>query len=522
MASAAPALPPGSPWAPDYTWQPGYPTSVSVGDVSSSWLAQAGPPREPSDPQAASVGPRAEYIAPAQAYSTRQPAPGGSSKAKALEQKVLGSHKPLFYNNDFSYLNDPKYTDWHLGDNLKRHAIGDWGMLDVGGQYRLRHHSERNHRGLGLTGVDDDFLLERWRLYGNLEVHDNVRFFGEMLDAQSSFEEFAPRAIEENRFDMLNLFVDVRLLEASEGELWGRVGRQELLYGAQRLVSPLDWANTRRTFEGAKLFWDGENWDIDAFYVRPMQVRPDDFDAPDQSREFMGVYATSKICEHRTIDLYYLRYVESDETIAPTLFEFAYDTLGSRWQEECGDWLAEVEAGVQLGEFDDQDHMAGFFTLGGGRKFPEWDWKPVLWLYYDWASGDETLGNGFDHLFPLGHRYLGWMDLYGRRNIEDINWLLTLDPTDRLKLSFWHHVFFLEDGDDVPYSVVMTPEAAAPGGSQYLGQEIDLAAEWVVTPRTGLLLGYSHFFAGEFYETNPTVPFSDDADFFYTQYTVNF
>ena len=443
-------------------------------------------------------------------------------KMAKLEKQVIGSHKALFYNNDFSYLFDACYRDWHLGDHLKRRCLGDWGVLDIGGQYRLRHHSERNMRGLGLTGRDDDFLLHRWRLYANTEIGSSLRFYAEMIDAQSNYEEFAPRPIEENRFDMLNLFADARLYDGCRGDLWARVGRQELLYGSQRLVSPLDWANTPRTLEGGKLFWKGEDWDVDAFWVRPMNVRREEFDAPDQSQEFMGVYATTKRWKDRTLDLYWLRYLETDDTLAPGVAPFQFDTLGARWQQEYDNWLCEVEAGVQWGEFDRQDHKAGFFTIGGGRKVPNAPWKPVAWIYYDWASGDETLGNGFHHLFPLGHRYLGWMDLYGRRNIEDINFLLTLEPSERIKLFLWHHIFFLQDGDDVPYSVVMTPEAAAPGGSQYLGQELDLALEWTITPRTNLLLGYSHFFSGRFYDTNPTVPFSGDADFFYTQYTVNF
>jgi hypothetical protein len=443
-------------------------------------------------------------------------------KMAKLEKQVIGSHKALFYNNDFSYLFDSCYHDWHLGDNLKRRCLGDWGVLDIGGQYRLRHHSERNIRGLGLTGRDDDFLLHRWRLYANTEIGSNLRFYAEMIDAQSNYEEFAPRSIEENRFDMLNLFADARLYDGQRGDLWARVGRQELLYGSQRLVSPLDWSNTRRTFEGGKLFWSGEDWDVDAFWVRPMNVRSDQFDSPDQSQEFMGVYATSKIWQDQTLDLYWLRLLESDDSPAPGVAPFEFDTLGARWQHEYDNWLCEAEAGVQWGEFNGQDHNAGFFTIGGGRKIPDAKWKPVVWIYYDWASGDETLGNGFHHLFPLGHRYLGWMDLYGRRNLEDINFLVTLEPTERIKLFLWHHIFFLQDGDDVPYTVAMTPEVPVPGGSQYLGQELDLALDWTITPRTNLLLGYSHFFSGEFYDTNPTAPFSGDADFFYTQYTVNF
>ena len=37
-----------------------------------------------------------------------------------------------------------------------------------------------------------------------------------------------------------------------------------------------------------------------------------------------------------------------------------------------------------------------------------------------------------------------------------------------------------------------------------------------------LVFGYSHFWHGSFYDTNPAVPYRGDADFFYTQYTINF
>ena len=88
-------------------------------------------------------------------------------------------------------------------------------------------------RGLRLTGRDDDFLLHRTRLYFNAEKGDYVRVFAEMIHAESNYENVAPRPIEVNRTDMLKLFADIKLYESCCGELWARVGRQELLYGAQ-------------------------------------------------------------------------------------------------------------------------------------------------------------------------------------------------------------------------------------------------------------------------------------------------
>src|SRR5688572_32460769 len=54
-------------------------------------------------------------------------------------------------------------------------------------------------------------------------------------------------------FRSLNLFADALISDYGSGEWWGRVGRQELLYGEQRLISPLDWANTRRDRKSTRL-----------------------------------------------------------------------------------------------------------------------------------------------------------------------------------------------------------------------------------------------------------------------------
>ena len=55
-----------------------------------------------------------------------------------------------------------------------------------------------------------------------------------------------------------------------------------------------------------------------------------------------------------------------------------------------------------------------------------------------------------------------------------------------------------------------------------IGHEIDLTATWEFSPRTAILFGYSHFFSGDYYKETPGVPHRGDADFFYTQFTVNF
>jgi hypothetical protein len=444
-------------------------------------------------------------------------------KQQELAAAAATAYKDPFYNNDFSYLTDPCYDGWRPGQRLKRMGVGDFAVFDVGGEYRARLHNENNMRGLRLTNRDDDFLLHRTRLFMNAQFGERARAFVEYLDAVSNYEEFAPRLIEENRSDFLNLFGDLVVLDACEAKLTARIGRQELLYGDQRLISPLDWANTRRTFEGAKLMLETEAWNVDGFWTRPVIVDPIHFDSPDQDQEFYGLWSTYKGWEQTALDLYWIGYADYDAPYAAS-DDLHYQTVGARCLPTRGEWLGLLQGGYQFGSFGDLGHSAGFFVAGLGRKFECVAWKPTAWLFYDWASGDNTIGNGYHHLFPLGHKYFGYMDFFARSNIQDINIQVTATPHEKVNVLLWWHCFFLQDDDDVPYTVTMLPVVETAGGDPYLGQEVDLFANWNVTPYFAVACGYSHFFTGDWYRTNPVARngFTGDADFVYTQATLRF
>lgn len=460
------------------------------------------------------------------------PADCTCQKLQALQQAVATSHKGVFYDNKFDYLRDPCYDGWALGDDLKRFPLGDSICVDVGGQYRLREQSEREMRNIiyharptgGLTGHNDDFLLQRTRLYLNAEIGERVRVYVETLDAQSAYEQGIARVIDVNRWELQNLFGDFMLLEDGGGKLTARLGRQELLYGAQRVISPLDWANTRRTFDAGKLMWKGTDWDLDAFWARPLLRDIVRLDPPNEKRELYGVYSTYKGLGKDTLELYWLLEDWHDFPANPPGFN--YQTAGGRYYGSRDQWLFEAEGAYQFGRNSDQtDHAAGFCTLGLGRKLDGLNWKPTLWGYYDWAAGANQVGNGYNQGEPLAHKYFGYMDFFGRSNIEDANVQLNLEPTERMKLQAWFHYFWLQNGHDVPYNVDMAPYAnlkTDSAGSRDLGEELDLTATVSLTQRMSALFGYSHFFSGQFYKTTADIPFRGDADFFYTQFTVDF
>lgn len=457
---------------------------------------------------------------PPDAEAAKKKAAAEKKKKEELKKKVATAYKDPFYQNDFSYLSNPNYQGSHLGEGLKQVPIGDEGKLDIGGQYRLRYHNEHNMRGVGLSGRDDSFLLDRTRIYADYKITKRARIYAEFLDAGSSYENFAPRQIEVQRFDAQNLFGDLVLIDSELGKLTGRVGRQELLFGSQRLLSPLDWANNRRRFDGGRLTWSNEDRTTDLLLVRPENINFTRFDSPNQNQALWGVYNTNKMFENGIVETYYLGFEDTSTNLH-------VHTLGTAFKGEVDGLLWDDEFGYQLGKNPDGSDISAYsLTFGLGAK-SKGSMKPTLWMYYDWASGDDSLNNGWNQLFPLGHKYLGFMDLFGRRNIHDVNSILTFSPTEKLTILAWYHYLYLANGAQGPYNV--TNSAFNPGGTvgnRDLGHEIDLLSTYKVSARSDLVLGYSHFFAGKYYDTSLTSTgaalFNGDADFFYSQWHYNF
>lgn len=432
------------------------------------------------------------------------------------------SHKGVFYANDFSYLKDPKYCGCCLGDSLKLMpvgACGQYGTLDIGGQTRLRyHHEEGMGQTPGFTRFQDtsnDFMLNRTRLYTNWKVNDSLRVYSEGIYAGvTANDDYVPRSFDENNGDLLNLFFDAKVTD----DTTVRVGRQELLYGNQRLVSPLDWANTRRTFEGIRFLHKSGDWSHDLFYTNLVPVVANKFDEADYDQSFYGIYSTYSGWKKAKLETYYLGY-DNETVAAPVNTDFSVHTLGLRLDGSVDKWLYEFEGGPQFGRQSGLglDHAAGFATAGIGRKIDA-DWKPTLWFYYDYASGNFPGGNfnRFNQLFPLGHKYLGFIDAVQRSNVESPNVLLTLSPTDKISLLVWYYHFFSNSTSDIVPSFGGT--AAQSTTSNDLGDELDFISTYKFGPRSQILFGYSHFWAGE----KIIAANRSDADFIYTEWTLNF
>ena len=473
--------------------------------------------------------------------------------------------KPCFFDNDFSYKKTP-HT--HLfGEDFKNvplDSVLPWDIaedtqISVGGELRHRYMDERNRlRAPFGAGGHSTYDLLRWRNYMDLKHSDWVRVYVEMIDASIYNNDLPVTGIDENRWDLQNAFVDLKILERDDKPVWFRVGRQELLFGSQRLVSPLDWANTRRNYEGLRLNSPGTTWDWDAWLVNPVNTatfgagggagpglgvnkNDNQFDAPQRDIVFGGAWGTYKGIKDHTIDTFFLfnhndRFFPGGagfDPLPPVTNSFPLGdryTLGSRWQgtfpTDCGAraYLTDVEGGYQFGSDRAGSVQAGFFTAGLGHAWKSVKWEPTIWGFYDWASGDDNptdgVNNTFFQQYGLVHAYIGLIDNVARQNVSDINYRVSVKPTKKLQLQAAQHFIQLANENDSLYTITGQKFGSPGGHGSDIGQELDLLATYTYNQNVSVEVGQFWFWYGDY--IHDVQPARQDARQFYVQTTFRY
>lgn len=468
--------------------------------------------------------------------------------ATAQKKPPIQPWKGVFFDNDFTYKQDPDHQ-WLLGEEFKDIPFPNWfewidepTMFSAGGEVRYRLMDEANRLRPVPPGVQNIAVYNLWRYrqYVDMKVGETARIYAELLDASMFDNPLAITGIDVNRWDLQNFFVDVRFAERDGQPIYIRVGRQELLYGSQRLLSPLDWANIRRTWQGIKFFSKGTDWDLDLWSAYPVSIssfgtgqvltNDNSFDNPDVHHTFSGAWWTYKGVQDQTWDVYWF-WDWNKQVVLPHFAGGNRHTIATRWLRsfpvtEVGEvdrtWLAEVEGGYQFGDDFGRRVNAGFCTSGLGHQWTGLRWQPTLWVYYDWASGSRNFNGGptntFSQQYGLTHAFLGQIDNIARQNISDINGKFSITPIKQFVFETQFHWFDLQNSSDVLYTITGAP-FGKPNTGRHVGQEVDIVATYTYNPNCSLQLGYFYFWYGNFVQNNSP---RGNAYMFYVMPTLRF
>lgn len=412
----------------------------------------------------------------------------------------------------------------------------DWtDKVKVGLDARVRNESRFNYDLNSNNGDKDNFSLLRARLNVTATPSENFRGF---MQVQSS-RVFGDSALTGSPFgpgntargiapDDEDIALHQGYLDIIYEDLTLRAGRQEMIFGDQRLVGALGWSNRSRSFDGIALIHETDS-DKTTLFFHVVQRNPERGPtaltpaalplAPSNDPFFFGLHTTVKEIGNG-LDLYALGFIDRDAgRNAPAHIQdgnLGFVTLGLRTKDMPKEGFGyDLEAAYQGGENDDVGiiafaaHLAVAYGLGG-------EFAPKVLLEYNVASGDNPntrRDTRFKNLFPTNHNKYGYIDFMGWSNMHNLRGGVGATLNENLRLTADYHLFLAYEEQDATGAGAAALPVAVGRTSRNFGQEVDVLVAYKHKNFFKALAGYSVFFPGDMH----AAPTDDVVQFAYVQ-----
>jgi hypothetical protein len=343
-----------------------------------------------------------------------------ASAQSAADDPARPAYRQQRSEEDWSFLRDAsRRRDWW--DPIKfvpLRADNTW-YVTLGGEFRPFYERYDNYNWGAGPEDDTGFYLERVMFHADMVMGSRARAFVEVKRGVAVGRVGGPRPADEDRLDVNQAFVDVRL----GPRFTLRLGRHEMDYGDGSIVSHREGPNVRRGYDGPKVMVGLGVWQIDAFLVRPVETNRGVFDdVPDPSQRFWGVYASAGepiLGIFGRPEVYYLGVARERVRYDQGTAREIRHTLGARSKYRKGSFEYWLEGTLQAGSFGAGAIRAWKHVQVYGYGFERAPLRPRLGLNLAVSSGDGDPRDPdlqtFHPLFPRG-LYYGYIDGSGSLN----------------------------------------------------------------------------------------------------------
>ena len=432
---------------------------------------------------------------------------------------------------------------WRVQDQW---TLPDW--LSVSGDHQLRYEwMDESFRAV--DPGNDDLLLSRLLVAAEARVSDAVRFGVELQDTRAWGAEAATPLSNAfvNALEPLQIYAGftARDLFADGETIDLRVGRFTMAMGSNRFVARHIFRNALQAHTGVNVIWSRDDGPrLQLFATKPVIRLPADPDGlrdndiefdEDSNTQFWGAHLDQ--LQFGTIDaaFYVFGIDDGDSARLPTRNRNLL-TTGFRLLADQEDWYWELESAYQFGsvretilptDIEELDHRAWLLHADIGWRLAG-AWNPVLELRFDYASGDDRLGDSsnerFDTLFgPLRFDY-GPTSIYNlirRENSNTTGLYLTVSPREGTAwMTGYRAAWLASDRDRLRGSLLRDPTG---NSGSFLGHQIETRFRWDLVPgNLQLEFGGALLFKGEFLEDAPLAPDTGNTIYLYTQLTTRF
>ena len=363
--------------------------------------------------------------------------------------------KSLRYNDDFTYLKTDSLKNIYKKAKYISLSHNTNDYISFGGEARLQYINTVNNKWGDESDAADGYLLSRYLLH--TDVHFKAfRFFAQL---QSSLANGLPdpSPVDENTIDVHQVFLDIDLIKTDSVKLSARIGRQEMMYGSQRLISVREGPNSRLAMDGLKLIVAKNNIETEAFYLHPIANIPGSFnDAFNENAKLWGSYTVvNNVKLINNIDFYYLGIWKKMTKLNNAEGKELRHILGLRVWKNKGAWKYDIEAAYQFGKLAQSTISAWTISSNVNYTLTKVKLKPVLGLKTEIISGDHNSNDNrietFNPLYPRG-AYFGLVALIGPANLYDIHPSLDLNLTKKLAFGADYDIFWRWSNNDGIYA----------------------------------------------------------------------
>ncbi|MBW1658783.1 alginate export family protein [Flavobacterium quisquiliarum] len=432
--------------------------------------------------------------------------------------------KPVFqrlrYEDDVTYLKaDSTKT---LYEKIKYIPLGknDKFYASIGGEARLQYTYTVNNKW-GDESDDDGYLLSRYLLHTNVQLG----VFRTFVELQSSLAngKTDPSPVDENQLDIHQVFLDIDFIRKENEQLTLRSGRQEMMYGSQRLVAVREGPNSRLAFDALKLFYKKDNWQSDAFFTHPIANKQGTFnDRFNENAKFWGSYTViHKIPFIQNIDFYYLGLWKSRSVFDDVVGEENRQSIGTRIWKNKGNWKYDFEGVYQFGNINQKNISAWTLSSFACYTFENIKFQPEIGLKTEIISGDKHSDDDhletFNPLYPRG-AYFGLVALIGPSNLIDVHPSINFSLSEKWALGFDYDIFWRQTINDGIYAPNMQLLYSGKDTTErFIGSQLISNVNYDMNNHLGFTLETGWFNAGSFLKEVGT-----GKDYFYATLTAQF
>jgi hypothetical protein len=369
----------------------------------------------------------------------------------------LSAFRPLRFDEDYSVLEKDTSADWYRRMKFSPLSKNKKTYISYGGDIRFQYFYTKNESWGDAAEDKDGYTLARFLTHADLHAGKHFRTFVQ-LQSSLSGSRIDASPVDDNPLELHQAFIDFKTKLATSSSLTFRLGRQEFLYGSQRLVSVREGPNNRQSFDAIRSLLISGNYKVDFFYGHQVAAKKKIFDDGfNKNTKLWGSYIVrNKLPVLKNADLYYLglwkQYTSFDDGQGKELRH----SIGSRiWKSE-GDWNYDIEGLYQFGKFAGKTITAWTASVNTSYTFSKARLKPEIGLKAELISGDRNYDDSklqtFNPLFPRG-AYFGLAALIGPANLIDMHPSLSLSVTKKLELGFDYDIFWRYSRNDGLYGV---------------------------------------------------------------------